>query len=335
MLAKYCLLILLCFQLINAKKTRVTSLATLELNVGPTTDLTRAEIEYDRTVQIGENNKVILRTFQGLNNAIIYMNVTNVCEFDDFANCVEKQYKDKYIPAISTTQMRFMGSGVYEGYYAIRTPRVGSLNLVFFTMQGGLIGQVYNNQKQYGLPIKRVHDYSLNYNWGHGVIYGIRNDDLSVRWKGKFIAPETRTYQFKASFDDMFRLFVDGVLRVDYDISRGGTHKEFQFHLTKDSHDIVIEFTEISREAYIQFYWKHPANSGFSIIPSTYLRSTGSAVVSDTIEATCIPGYYLDKSSIQCKLCPSGMCQFKSGQTACEPCRAPLPPTPNGNPNNR
>lgn len=328
MLVKACLFIFLCLQLVDAKKTKVLSESSpiLDYEVGTKTDLTRAVIEYDNTVQLGKDNKVIVKAYRNLGVAKIYMNVTNACQRDTYSNCIELASRVKIIASTTTVLLTNKGGGVYEGHYTVRASRMGSFNLVFFTLEAGLIGHVYKNTNIRGIPAKTVFDRTINHDWHSNSVYGVQKDNVGIRWKGRLIVPESRTYQFHLEFDDVFRFFVNGVMKANFNVKSGGFSRNFQFYMNRGVHEIVIEFADFTRDARIKLYWKHPASSTFAIIPERYFRSMDSVVISKPIEATCFVGHFLDITANQCKQCSPGMCQYKAGQTSCEPCKMPMLP---------
>jgi hypothetical protein len=65
-------------------------------------------------------------------------------------------------------------------------------------------------------PVVSHQDTKLDFNWGgQSPIEGVSGTHWSARWKGTFTPPETGMYQFKASADDGFRVFVDGKLIIN------------------------------------------------------------------------------------------------------------------------
>lgn len=299
----------------------MTSLSTIDYEVGSNVDLTVADIDYEKTIQIGEENKVIVQTREIATKAKIYMNVTNECEFDTFDRCVKTPHRQKLITTSTTKVLKHVGHGRYEGLYTIKAPRVGAFSLVLYTLQNGLIGNVYRNKEFDGLPAKVVHDRTINYDWRREIIHGVRYDDLSIRWVGQLITPESRSYKFKVRFDDDLRIFIDGQVKADFQINNGGPDRTFEVYLSQGAHDFVVEFVEVSGSALVHLYWEHPVGSGYLVLGEQFLRSTNSALVLD-IEATCRENTYLNKNKNECARCPPGQCQPKSGKTSCEKCKA-------------
>lgn len=292
----------------------------ISYEMGAKINLALANIDYDSIISLGEENKVTVETHEMSTNAKIYMNVTSECRLDEFGACVSLETTQKALRSDMTILLDHVGHGVYEGVYTVKTSRIGAITLVFFTMQSGLVGNVYRNRYQQRPSVKKVHDGKLDFDWDTREVHGVQHEDVSIRWKGKLVAPESRTYQFKTQFDDAFRLFIDGELKVDYDVAHGGFHREFSIFLYQGTHDLVIEYAEYGRHANMRLWWKHPAGSDFEIIDQQYFRSIGSVVASSSIQATCFPGTFLNKNTNECEECPAGKCQKKPGKTYCEDC---------------
>jgi beta-glucosidase len=77
----------------------------------------------------------------------------------------------------------------------------------------GMIGQYFDNMELEGNPVLTRIDSMINFRWGEkSPAVEVPKDQFSVRWTGKIIPPETRTYSLGTRTDDGSRLYLDNQL---------------------------------------------------------------------------------------------------------------------------
>ncbi len=80
----------------------------------------------------------------------------------------------------------------------------------------GLMGEYFNNSEMSGEPALARQDGKVDFNWGSvSPDAKVRDDNFSVRWTGKLIAPETGTYSLGLSGNGQMKLFIDGNILVE------------------------------------------------------------------------------------------------------------------------
>lgn len=128
---------------------------------------------------------------------------------------------------------------------------------------GGFKGEYFNNKELKGEPVVVRTDEQINFDWSRGrPAPEINEDGFSVRWTGKFVPPESGTYQLGAMADDGVRVYVDGKLLVDAWSGNQASQirtvlKEMTFEAGR-SYDIRIEYYEDIRGAIAKFMWSFP-----------------------------------------------------------------------------
>lgn len=317
---KALLIFLLCVQILYAKSSRSVNKQPMPhrgpqpsmvvpsaVAVGGYTDLTKARIDYDRTIQIGALNRVAVTTKPVVGYSAIYMNITNQCELNAHHICVPVNYGNKILPETKTIILNNIGGGSYEGYYRINTAMKGRFMLTFFIMQHGLVGAVYSNIRYTGSVVKTVYSPQLNYNWGNCKLFDYKQDHVGVQWRGRLFVPESRNYRMHIYADTTVTAFLDGRMLGRYSIDNGGDFKP-TWYMTAGDHDFAIDFFEEGGHAQMYIKWDYLAGNSFVDIPREYLRSVGSSHVTGLLEATCFPGYTLDTGKRECVRCMGGRC---------------------------
>ncbi len=79
----------------------------------------------------------------------------------------------------------------------------------------GMIGEYFNNMDLSGEPVFTRIDSVVNFSWGWSPAPGVRENQFSVRWTGKIIPPETRTYRLGTRTDDGSRLYLNKQLLLE------------------------------------------------------------------------------------------------------------------------
>ncbi|HEX2879910.1 MAG TPA: ELWxxDGT repeat protein, partial [Polyangiaceae bacterium] len=148
----------------------------------------------------------------------------------------------------------------------LRTPEAGCSH--------GLTATYYNNRDFTGNTVVRI-DPNINFTWGNGSPDpAIDVDSFSVRWTGQIEAPYDDTYRFNVKSDDGFRLWIDGVLHMDYftdgvkDVFTGAP-------LPLDAgvkYDIKMDFYDNGGGASARLLWSAAANApAYAVVPTGVL----------------------------------------------------------------
>jgi beta-glucosidase len=143
----------------------------------------------------------------------------------------------------------------------------------------GLHGQFWGNTTFTGEPTLDTVDPNVNVNWGFQNFPGFNAaspkatssqaatgnfallGDLSARWTGDLVAPETADYELGLTSRGTARLFLDGKLLVENTgetVSSKGTSVRLR---AGEPHNVRIEYSATKDSKYqggqIRFFWKH------------------------------------------------------------------------------
>ncbi len=89
-------------------------------------------------------------------------------------------------------------------------------SMVDGTGLNGMYGEYFDNNNLEGKPVFTRVDSVIDFNFGGGSpAPGIPEDKFSIRWTGKIVPAETRTYLLGTRTDDGARLYLDGKLIID------------------------------------------------------------------------------------------------------------------------
>lgn len=130
-------------------------------------------------------------------------------------------------------------------------------------LPNGFEAAYFNNSLLHGEPSYTRKDAEINFHW---TLYSpepklLKNDDYSVRWKGKLKSPANGTYQIGLRGNDGFRLYWNGKLLIDQWEKVGYSTILKSVELTKDqSYEVVVEFHETRGEAAIELIWNYGVN---------------------------------------------------------------------------
>lgn len=142
----------------------------------------------------------------------------------------------------------------------------------------GLKGEYFKGTKFLGEPVLTRIDQEIKMNWNSGsptatdVAQGILtaeqdlgNDNFSIRWTGKLVAPESGMYEFGVMSDDGCRIYLDGELILDDWSEHEMIPNVVQLQLQKDkSYDLRIDYYEAEGEAGIWLVWKKMDEEGLA-----------------------------------------------------------------------
>lgn len=123
----------------------------------------------------------------------------------------------------------------------------------------GLKGEYFSNRDFQGSPALVRVDKEVNFDWGTGnPAPNLPTDNFAVRWTGKLIPPETRTYEIYARTDDGVRLWIDGKLLIDQWHDRAASTDTARIRLEAGrEYDIKMEYYEHGGFAVAQLGWDY------------------------------------------------------------------------------
>jgi len=127
-------------------------------------------------------------------------------------------------------------------------------------IEGGVRADYYKGMNFENFVLTRT-DPQIKFNWGDpgGPDPSVGDDNFSVRWSGEVEAAFTETYTFYATTDDGVRLFVDGLLLVDYWIDRGATENKGKIDLIAgNTYSLIMEYYENTAGAVAELRWSSP-----------------------------------------------------------------------------
>jgi len=127
-------------------------------------------------------------------------------------------------------------------------------------------GEYFNNKTLSGSPsmVRDDGSGSLNFDWGAGSpgsSCGIGVDNFSARWT-RTVSFGSGTYRFTVTSDDGFRLYVDGVLKLDKWFGQATTTYTVDVPLTAGNHVIKMEYFEIGGVATAKLSWQVVSATG-------------------------------------------------------------------------
>lgn len=134
----------------------------------------------------------------------------------------------------------------------------------------GLNAIYFNNSDFSGNAVSRI-DPNIAFNWGTGSpATTIDKDTFSVRWTGKIMPRQSKTYTFFAKVNDGVRLWVNNQLLIDSWINRSiATEVSGSIPLiANQKYDFRMDFYENTGSALAQLRWKIPGSTK-QIIPKT------------------------------------------------------------------
>jgi len=122
----------------------------------------------------------------------------------------------------------------------------------------GLRGEYFTNKNLEGTPVLIRTDATVDFDWGGGSPdpAKIPTDKFSVRWKGYFVPPETRTYKIGVVTDDGVRFYLDGRLVVDQWVDRSAAQNVVSVKLEGGkAYPIQIDYFEDMGDAVVKLVW--------------------------------------------------------------------------------
>ena len=135
----------------------------------------------------------------------------------------------------------------------------------------GLLGQYYRGRGFREVLMSRT-DSTVNFDWSTGSPdSAVPGNNFSVRWSGWVQPPSSGQFTFFVTADDGLRLWIDGVLIINFWIDQGNIERSGTAQLRADhKHDIRLEYYENAGAAAIKLEWAGPGVSR-AVIPSARL----------------------------------------------------------------
>ncbi len=135
----------------------------------------------------------------------------------------------------------------------------------------GLKGEYFANRNLEGQPAMTRIDRRIDFDWDNGSpAPSVPNDNFSVRWTGKLVAPKSGAYVLTTTSDDGVRLYFDGKCVIDdwTDHSTIANHAPVTLE-AGHQYDLKIEYYEHAGGANMRFGWS----------------TTGAEMLSDAVAA--------------------------------------------------
>ena len=125
-------------------------------------------------------------------------------------------------------------------------------------------GEYFDNKDMSGSPLMVRDDGTgfLDFDWGlgsPGSSCGVGADQFSIRWI-RTVYFNAGTYRFTITSDDGFRLFVDGVSKLEKWFDQGPTTYTVDVSLTAGDHKIAFVYYENGGYATAKLSWEETAN---------------------------------------------------------------------------
>jgi hypothetical protein len=137
----------------------------------------------------------------------------------------------------------------------------------------GLSGEYFNGKNFETSRTTRI-DNQIDFDWGRNApSTNVNRDNFSIRWSGKFIAPESGNYTFYLKSDDGSRLWINEQLVADFwSPARKEKEGTGTIQLVQgNTYTIKVEYYEGNGKANIQLLYS--SNTlGKQVVPSQYLR---------------------------------------------------------------
>ncbi|MBN2424657.1 MAG: glycoside hydrolase family 3 C-terminal domain-containing protein [Calditrichaceae bacterium] len=125
------------------------------------------------------------------------------------------------------------------------------------TGKRGMKAEFFNNMNLEGEPVYTRIDSMVNFTWAvQPAAPGVQTDQFSVRWTGKIIPPETRTFSIGTRTDDGSRLYLNKKLLID-DWTEHGERPmsaKVEFEAGKE-YEIIMEHFDNSLGASARLTW--------------------------------------------------------------------------------
>ena len=166
-----------------------------------------------------------------------------------------------------------MGNGSYA--CSLNATATGNYELsVFQLIPGGLRGYYYTDNflSDSRLDLIRT-DAMINFTWGTGPVTTFGRDFVSVRWEGYVRPLFSETYTFWLDIDDHIRLWIDGILLIDYWTFSPTTGLLRADHdlIAFETYEIILEYRDILHNATARLLWSSLSTPITAIPPSSLI----------------------------------------------------------------
>jgi 4-amino-4-deoxy-L-arabinose transferase-like glycosyltransferase len=177
---------------------------------------------------------------------------------------LRKMYPDgKYKPVYKRYNEKFLSFFSYEVPYK---------NVRDYNGRGprnGLTGYYYANSGWQGSEILKKHDWFILIHHSPAV----KNNILSIKWKGKITVPDDGSYVFvgNSEDDDYWDISIDGVKSVVSPVKKGKIIDRGEVRLRKGTHDFIVRCSSYRDIQKMKLFWIPPGSSNPVIIPNELL----------------------------------------------------------------
>lgn len=159
-----------------------------------------------------------------------------------------------------------LSSGTFTGTATISSTLTGTLALYVHVIEANLLGYYYDNTA-FTLPIMlKNYDSQLNFDWGTGVVGGIKADDVSVRWTGYLYSATADTYELSVVADKAL-VYVNGSLTLDTTNSITAASLSLS---SANYNSLRVDYVEESGTASIVMSWK-VGSASKEVVPASAL----------------------------------------------------------------
>ena len=127
----------------------------------------------------------------------------------------------------------------------------------------GLKGEYFANRNLEGRPVVTRVDKNINFDWqGGSPDPSVPDDNFSVRWTGKLIAPKSGLYLLGTASDDGVRVYLDGKLIIDDWSDHATLVNNYSAELEHGrAYDLTVEYFDHEGNANMKFGWTDADNN--------------------------------------------------------------------------
>ena len=161
-----------------------------------------------------------------------------------------------------------------NGQYKVQYSIFGNGKIIIFVyqlIQGGLLGQYYNNVWFLEPFVEEKIDYKIDFSWTENTnIINNLKDFISIRWIGALLSPESNKFTFSISSDDGIRIYINNKSVLDH-LSTPCDSCFFEYNMNENEYYwIRIEFVQLQGPSRIKLFWQTSSRPK-EIIPSEFL----------------------------------------------------------------
>lgn len=247
-----------------------------------------------------KNNGILPLDINDINSIALIGPNANRCVFGGYSGTPNIE-----INPLEGIQNKVAGQGITVSYVkgcAIQGENVTAIGSEYLVPAGspgdnGLAGEYFNNMDLSGSPTLARIDSQVDFDWGEGSPDpSINADEFSVRWSGKLVPPETKTYVLAVTTDDGVRLYLDGAPLINEWHDHAATTYSVSVDLIAErEYDIVMEFYENMISAVARLQWDY-LTDGFADAANIASSSDVAIVVVGTDLSVASEGH--DRSDI-------------------------------------